>query len=113
MRYPAHLLLGAVLFTAVISGCEQVVKVTDSQRICGKWKGSLDAIEFFSNGDYRAYAVLATHNGKWQILEGNRLKITMDSRWLPDGELRYEFAGDKLILTDMGGNVKLEYQREK
>ena len=112
--------LGVVLLAVVGIGggaflllSDQGKQLTDSQRIQGKWKGSMDSLEFLSNGEYRAHAVLATHNGKWQILEGNRLKITMDARLLPDSEWRYEIMGDKLTLTDMRGNLKLEYQREK
>ena len=89
------------------------VTMTDEQRIQGKWKGELSSLEFFPEGRFREYAALATHDGKWQMLEGKRLKLVMDSQWLPDSEWRYEIAGDKLTLTDMRGNVKLELLREK
>jgi hypothetical protein len=89
------------------------VAVTDEQRIQGKWKGGISSFEFFSDGKFREYAALATHDGKWQMLDGKRLKLTMDSQWVPDSEWRYEIAGDKLTLTDMRGNVKLEFQRDK
>jgi hypothetical protein len=89
------------------------VAVTDEQRIQGKWKGSPSSLEFFSDGKFKEYAALATHDGKWQMLDGKRLKLIMDSQWMPDSEWRYEIDGDKLTLTDMRGNVKLEFQRDK
>jgi hypothetical protein len=95
------------------SGCDAMTTMADSQRILGKWQGSLDSLEFFGNGDLRAYAVLKTHQGKWRMPGGNRLQLevpgifygTMKAEW------RYEITGNKLILTAMEGGMKLEYHR--
>ena len=46
----------------LLAGCDGV---TDSERIVGRWDGSLDSIEFFSNGDFHQYALLMTQKGKW------------------------------------------------
>ncbi|VTR91642.1 unnamed protein product [Gemmata massiliana] len=86
---------------------------TDAQRIVGKWGNSIETNEFLANGEYRVYAPLATHKGKWQILEGKRLDIVMDSWFMPDSKWRYEIVGDTLTLTTIEGNLKLEFQRER
>jgi hypothetical protein len=91
-------------------------KVTDSQRILGKWKGkgTLDTIEFFSNGDVRIYALLATHKGTWKIMPGQRL--TMETEGLLWGtnkmEWKYEISGKTLTLKSTNGNISLQYEKE-
>jgi len=104
----------AVILTCLLllaCGCDKIIATTDSQRILGKWTSSIDSIEFFSNGDFRDYAILATHSGKWTILEGNRVQWKMDSAFLPDSEWKYAIDGEKLTLSTLDGGASIEYKR--
>jgi hypothetical protein len=87
--------------------------MTDAQRLIGKWEG-ISTLEFYSNGDFRDQALLVTWNGKWKILEGNRLELKYDSSLAPDVTWDYSFSGDKLTLTFPAGlKGSNEYKRIK
>jgi hypothetical protein len=93
-------------------------KVTDSQRIRGKWKqqdGSL-ALEFFADGTLRETRALNTGKGTYKLLPNRRIELKIEGVLWGHNEatMRYDLSDDELVLTpDAGAGLALRYRREK
>ena len=110
-RTVATLALLALAICPMLAGCDGI---TDHQRLVGRWEGSLDSIEFFSNSDFRIYALLITHTGKWELPGDGRIKYSTEGILGHNGEFKYELDGDKLTLKNMAApTVFLVYQRKR
>lgn len=87
--------------------------------IVGKWE--LDGtpsnkMEFFPDGTLRETALLNTSNGKYTLLDGNRMKMEIDGiLWGTNvTTFKYSIEGDKLTMTgEEGLSVTLNWRRSK
>lgn len=101
--------LGKQLFSAG-------VKLTDEQRILGKWKqqdGSL-TMEFFRNGTLREERMLNNGNGTYVLLPNRRIDLKIEGVLWGQNEMiaRYDIEGDELVLTpDSGVGIAIRYRR--
>jgi hypothetical protein len=91
-------------------------RVTDAQRILGKWKqqdGPL-ALEFFSDGTLREERLLNNGSGTYKLLPNRRIELKIDGvLWgQNEGTMRYEISGDELVLTSDGSaGLALRYRK--
>jgi hypothetical protein len=91
-------------------------KITDSQRILGKWKqqdGSL-SLEFFSDGTLREERLFNTGKGTYKLLPNRRMELKIEGVLWGQNEMtvRYELSGDELVLTpDAGAGFALRYRK--
>jgi hypothetical protein len=91
-------------------------KLTDSQRILGRWEGEgiMESLEFFSNGDLRTYKPLLTYKGKWQILPGQRLYLESEGLlWGKNNmEWKYEISDNTIFLKAPNGTLNLKFHKK-
>jgi hypothetical protein len=91
-------------------------RVTDEQRILGKWKqqdGAL-SLEFFSDGTLREERPLNTGKGTYKLLPNRRIELKIEGVLWGQNEAtcRYEISGDDLVLTpDAGVGLALRYRK--
>ena len=76
--------------------------------IVGTWQSdanSANTIEFFPDGTLRETALLKTSNGKYVLLDGNRVKMEIDGVLWGTNVIvwKYVVDGNKLTMSTEGG----------
>ncbi len=99
----------------LLSSCDKLI----APSIVGRWQSdanSSNTIEFFSDGTLREVALLKSSNGKYVLLDGDRMKLEIDGiLWGTNvNTFKYSISGDKLTMTTEGGiGITLNWTRVK
>lgn len=108
-------LMFAVLCCIFIQACDSLRRPS----IVGQWRSdanSSDTVEFFPDGTMREMALLKNTNGKYVLLDDDRVKTETDGLlWGTNvATWTYSIKGDKLTMTTEGGvGITLNWTRVK